>query len=768
MKTSTVMKQLLIFAVTVILSLAAISSLNTLQAQTTNKKDRPKVAVVLSGGGAKGSAHVGALKVIEEMGIPVDMVVGTSMGSLVSGIYSIGYSANEIDSIIKLQNWSQIIYDKNDPSKRSIVERQDDNRYFFNLSFQNLRKMQRSRQGIILGNYLNNLFTEITMGYHDSISFDSLPIPFACVAVNIIDDSQVNLRSGHLATAMRASMSIPGVFSPVTIGDMVLVDGGLKDNFPVDLAKEMGADIIIGVSVRERPAWTANTINTTFDVLSGIFSSVTLNNFDKHVNECDVYIHIDVSGYEALSFNEAAIDTLIRRGYEASAAHRDELSQIVERVGGPITMEERPHHKPFSMDKPLRINKITTTNVSDIEKKLINWRFKGFSDDTLELSFNQIEDILYAMRYGLYYNKAEFQLHQNPDSSYNLLISTQGRQAAKLYFGAHYDNITNVSAELYGVIPFRKLMMNLEPTIHIGTRFDGKLALTWLLKPYGKLTLSYMYQHNMFDVYEYGNYFYHFIYALNQVDFGIKDFGTRNFNVSAFARWDYVPNFTQAYHITYNYNHISYHAKIKFCNLDEPFLGTKGIDIGAEMGAYTDNGYQMEGNAPLHILSAHLKATIPIGKSNHFFIEPALYGRFINDFAHHDESEEYHLPPLYLINYIGSPLAGLVMEQQLPYIGTIRPEIAGPGISTGILTLRYKWREKHNVMLSSSVSFGNYNNLVHYYINNTLRAMFQNTPDYGFAASYFNKTIIGPMGVTVGYNTLTNKPTIFISLGYQL
>ena len=159
------------------------------------------------------------------------------------------------------------------------------------------------------------------MGYHDSISFDSLPIPFACVAVNIIDDSQVNLRSGHLATAMRASMSIPGVFSPVTIGDMVLVDGGLKDNFPVDLAKEMGADIIIGVSVRERKAWTANTINTTFDVLSGIFSSVTLNNFDKHVNECDVYIHIDVSGYEALSFNEAAIDTLIRRGYEASAAH---------------------------------------------------------------------------------------------------------------------------------------------------------------------------------------------------------------------------------------------------------------------------------------------------------------------------------------------------------------------------------------------------------------------------------------------------------------
>ena len=140
----------------------------------------------------------------------------------------------------------------------------------------------------------------------------------------------------------------------------------------------------------------------------------------------------------------------------------------------------------------------------------------------------------------------------------------------------------------------------------------------------------------------------------------------------------------------------------------------------------------------------------------------------MNDFGHPDESEEYYLPPLYLANYIGSPFAGLVMEQQLPYIGTIRPEIAGPSISIGILTLRYKWREKHNVMLSSSVSFGNYNNLVHYFNNNTLRAMFQNTPDYGFAASYFNKTIIGPMGVTVGYNTLTNKPTIFISLGYQL
>ena len=166
---------------------------------------RKKVAVVLCGGGAMGTIHIGALKVLEEAGIPIDMVTGTSMGSIIGGMYAVGYDAADIEEIVNSMDWGDILRDR--------------------LSMRNQTLDEREKQNI----------------------YKSLPRPFGCIATDLVTDSEVVLDHGSLAKSIRASMAVPGVFAPVRMDPYILVDGGTKNNFPADLARRMGADIVIGI-----------------------------------------------------------------------------------------------------------------------------------------------------------------------------------------------------------------------------------------------------------------------------------------------------------------------------------------------------------------------------------------------------------------------------------------------------------------------------------------------------------------------------------------
>ena len=239
------------------------------EAKSPNGNINKKVAVVLSGGGAKGLAHIGVLKVIERAGIPIDIITGTSMGSIVGGLYSIGYNANVLDSVVRVQDWSYVISDKENLWKQSLADRQKQNTYVFTTGM-TIGKRNYNDGGFIKGKNLAELFSRLCAGYTDSLDFSKdLPIPFACVATNIIDNTEYDFHSGRLPWAMRASMAIPAAFSPVRVGDKVLVDGGLRNNFPVDIAKEMGADYVIGVTVQGAPKVAAD-MGSTMSILSQI------------------------------------------------------------------------------------------------------------------------------------------------------------------------------------------------------------------------------------------------------------------------------------------------------------------------------------------------------------------------------------------------------------------------------------------------------------------------------------------------------------------
>ena len=287
-------------------------------------QQRPRVGVVLSGGGAKGMAHIGALKVIEEAGYPVDIIAGTSMGSLIGALYSIGYSTDDLDSLVRSQDWVTLFTDRTDPSTLTLRQREEQNTYAF---IRGLSSQTPDRGGLIRGRNLNRLFMQLCHYYLDSISFDSLPIPFACVATDIVTNTEVDFHSGSLVRAMRASMAIPGVFTPVRWGDSVLVDGGLQNNYPADLARAMGADIIIGVSVQS-PEAKADDLTDAGSVMNQIININCKKKYTENVALSDIFIQVDVSGYGAASFTPSAIDTLIRRGGEAARRQWDDLLQL--------------------------------------------------------------------------------------------------------------------------------------------------------------------------------------------------------------------------------------------------------------------------------------------------------------------------------------------------------------------------------------------------------------------------------------------------------
>jgi NTE family protein len=244
--------------------------------------ERPKVAVVLSGGGAKGFSHIGVLKVLEEEGIPIDIIVGTSMGSLVGGLYSIGYTADELRDLAHNADWSELLSDnipRKELDQNTRIEKQ---RYVLTVPVAKGDKTGIIK-GYIKGQNIINLFCGLIANVPESANFNDFPISFACVGTDLETGKEVVLNSGFLPTAMFSSMAIPGVFEPSEFDGHLLIDGGLVNNFPTDVAKKMGADIIIMPNIE---------------------------------------------GYGTSSFYTSAVDTLINRGIKAGREAIDQIRSL--------------------------------------------------------------------------------------------------------------------------------------------------------------------------------------------------------------------------------------------------------------------------------------------------------------------------------------------------------------------------------------------------------------------------------------------------------
>lgn len=227
--------------------------------------DRPKVGLALSGVSARGFAHIGVLKVLEEVGMPVDYITGTSMGSIVGSLYAIGYPVEELDNIARQVDWDDLFRDNVGRRYMSMEDKRWDARYQASLFLD--RGRIRLPSGLVAGQKVSELLARLTWSVHHVSNFDELPIPFACVATDIATGEPVVLRKGSLPEAVRASMAIPTLFTPVIINDRLLVDGLIARNLPAQEVRKMGAHVVIGVDVGS-DLWPVEDLESMVDILT--------------------------------------------------------------------------------------------------------------------------------------------------------------------------------------------------------------------------------------------------------------------------------------------------------------------------------------------------------------------------------------------------------------------------------------------------------------------------------------------------------------------
>jgi NTE family protein len=307
----------------IIVTLLVIFIPAVLRSQTQGP-GRQKIGIALSGGSALGLAHIGVLKYFEEHHIPIDYVAGTSMGGLVGGFYASGVSTNELERIVSEADWSDLLSPNPQFRDEPIVEKQHWNKPSGTLTLRFGRHFSLP-SGISSGESLDLLFSRYTAAYANLATFDELPIPFRCVATDLVSADRVVLDRGSLPKALRATMGLPGLFAPVEWGNKVLVDGGLTENLPVETARDMGANIVIAVMFDGKYTRTLQ-----FRSLSGVLrqtvSIPVIQNERRSASLANVVIRVHTGDISSADFEDSAL--LIQRGYDAAQEKGDELARF--------------------------------------------------------------------------------------------------------------------------------------------------------------------------------------------------------------------------------------------------------------------------------------------------------------------------------------------------------------------------------------------------------------------------------------------------------
>ena len=738
--------------------LIALLTMGAAMAQTdSTTTGRKRVAVVLSGGGAKGMAHIGVLKVLERAGIPVDIVTGTSMGSIIGGLYAIGYNANALDSLVRVQDWGYVISDREDLSNQSLSDRRKQNTYFINT---NLGKKDKNAGGIIKGKNLAELFQQLCVGYTDSIDFTrDLPIPFACVATNIIDNSEYDFHSGRLAQAMRASMAIPAAFSPVRIGDMVLVDGGLRNNFPADIARQMGADIIIGVTVQGPPK-VAENLGGTMSIISQIVDVNCKNKYDENLAITDLHFPVDTKGFNAASFTPAAIDTLIRRGEEEAMRHWDQILALKKRIG--IDDSFRPTIlqplRPQVLTEKRHVTGFTFENMTAQDERFIRQKHHLNKLDSIDAKLQQ--QLTTTMRVDLFYQTAECRLVQDGDDM-RAILTAGGRKSAQLHAGARFDTEEYATVQVGLDIPWKTLIpVSTELTVRLGKRIMGRMEITGHPRYFTRPKFCYTFYRNDIDVYLNGDRDYNMRYNQSQAELTPLNFDLRHFNIQFGLRWDYMHyrsglgSETSSQMYFENEHFISYRGRVNYNSEDNWYFPTRGVRFKAEYAYVTNNFVKLNEYAPdgtklgkttgMSEVSANWRASFTFG--SRFTLQPMVYGRLLFG----------NVVPTVLSNTIGGEWFSHYVEQQMPFAGIGRMESIDKQFFAAQLQAQQRIGEKHYALLK--VAFGQNADKVRNLLDH--RALF------GVQAAYYYNTMFGPVGASLGYSNHTKSAYFFINLGY--
>lgn len=432
---------------------------------------RPKVAFVLSGGGARGFAHVGVLKVLEEEGFKPDIITGTSMGSVIGGLYAIGYRTDTLEKIVKSTDWNDIVYDRVLRSTLNAIERERYDRYFAKFNFEGTKFIAYS--GLVKGTKVQNLLTRLCLPAAGITDFGKLPVPFACIATDIQTGKKVLLDKGSLPDAIRASMAIPSLFTSMEIDGKVLVDGGMTQNYPILEAHDMGADYIIGIDVGTKS--TREELNSIVNIMMESMFLHGYQNFEAEKKYLSLNIKPDLGGVSPLDFEDG--DSIVKVGEASARAQIEEIRALFKTIYGK-TSHDSIRSNIKSLNKKYKIDKVVVEGLKNINK--IQIRSIIDQAEGKELSSNQIESIIQQLESTNLFDRILYR-YVKTEVSGKLMVNVTEKARGDIDIGINYNGYHEASV-LLG-LSYKRFLMK-------GGTFKTDIRLSSM----PRIDLSYYYQ----------------------------------------------------------------------------------------------------------------------------------------------------------------------------------------------------------------------------------------------------------------------------------
>jgi len=732
----------------------------------------PKVALVLSGGGAKGFAHLGVLKVLEEENIPIDIIVGTSIGSIVGGLYAIGYSADEIIQISEEANWTHLLSDFVSRRELTQASKTEQQRYVISLPIAE-NKFPVLPRGMVNGQNVFNLFCGLAANIPQDADFTTFPISFASVGIDLETGHEVVMKNGFLPSAIYASMAIPGVFVPGHHNGHLLSDGGLVNNFPTNVAKEMGADIIIGVDLR-KDLYQADEIVSMDKLSHQIINFYSLNRDSLNRELCDIIIRPDMNGYDIHSFNRQAQDTLMMRGRASTLEVLDQIRALKEQ---------------YHLRKPEVAVRLTTPDKWNI----VGIKFSGnhaVSDNLLMsmvnkkipgvYSYEKIKESINYM-YGMGVFKRVYFTLDDPevtDDGYNLEnqghLNPREAQDGKdmLHQDAHEppDKILNIVIEEDKAWNFNvglrlntksELSMILNSTRKDYSKFIGLLSFTADISKNPYLTVLaeldkaklpkiaiqadgaynqtpiFLSKNDYFDadlltasikLFTYQPFLNH-----STIGLGIKQefYDVDIHNKNGILNSHYVDENKHFFFHLYGF--------YQFDNLNDFYFPTRGSDVFTEFSLTKD--VVLNRINPIWLLKN--RNAIPLHKNSTLLLN--AYARTL-----------FSDVPIHLGNFVASKDYELRFNHHLPFYGLPSSWSTAKNTFIGAIEFRQHLYKRHYVTAAANILFHGeeFNDI------NTYKAI------YGAGLTYEFRSPFGPMGFTLGYADAYRKLVVSANLGF--
>lgn len=757
-----------------------VAILLLLVASLPSPAQRPKVGVVLCGGGAKGAVHIGVLKVLEETGIPIDYIAGTSMGAILGGLYAMGYTADELDSLILAQDWDMVMSDRVPRSEVLYDEMISSDKYVVQIPFGrksgNFLDPEQNNPGqgpmgkgggpkgnllesipmaMVEGHNIYNLLTRLSVGYQDSLDFNKMPIPFACVAVDLVSKKEVVFHSGRVVDAIRSSMAIPVYFSPMKMGDMVLIDGGALNNYPVDVAKQMGADIIIGsklIGDREIEEAPINNIGSLLDEVMNLYMNVK---YEEAIKNTDILITPNHGRFNTLSFDVQSLDSLIQIGYNAATEKLDEIKALKASLDsaeanaiGPMPVAPSYKRAIHIDSDSVEIRSVTYRGLSRMDSRAIQARAR--IKEGSRVTGRMIDEEV-----ARFYNTGAFKSVtyslEGTEEPYDMVVdfSPRGRSALGVGFRFDTEEIASVYLNL-GINEKALYGHKFNISAKLAYNVQAKASYTYAFESLAQFDASYQFRNTGLIL---SKDTYRSSMSFNDNTFNVG-FSTRfkKFNIALGSSLDlynysYIPStveIPEIYDMDMGHNKfLDLHASADADERDDSYFPHKGYKLHAGY-RYVFNSLLNPGTRNFSVVDIQASGVIPMGR--HLAVIGTLDNRTIIG---------GNVPFIYA-NSMGGVQPGRYMIQQIPFVGFGGLHFFKNVLTVATADVRYNFLNNHYVFLSGAYGLE----------SEGWSDLFEDKPIIGARAGYALNTRVGPIALNVFWSNYTDSFGAYVSIGY--